>query len=712
MNTPAKANEARFLFLSEHMDAETFAVGQLRGADGLSSLYDFDLQLLSVDATIDSQTIIHQKATLFFNREGMYCPYSGIITTFDYCGTATDYSFYRVTLQPLLWKLTLSKRNRIFQNLSVPAVIEQVLKESNLAGYCQQHLSAAYPQREYIVQYEETDFHFINRLMEDCGIWYFFKQEPVTADNLLSKIEEKMVMTDMVSCFESVAAPSTMKFKSRSGFISADASGLEKEYLFDVSLHQRLVPRTVAVKSYNYRTPEINLSSMTTVPEGDFGLFYEYGGSFKDVTQAENQARISANRFSSQQTIIQAKSVCPGFRAGSFLTMEEHLREQLNGKQLITRVEHFGSTPLSSGRSDAAGYHNKYQALPWSKVQYYRPAITASKPRMPGVFNARIEGQKSEYATLDDQGRYKVRMPFDLSDVAVHEASKYIRMTQLYSGNGYGMHLPSHENAEMVIGHVNADPDKPIGLGTLANTNTKTPVTSDNRRESVIRTAGDNLISMDDTKGKQVMHLSAPYDQSFSSGNNTDISVGGNRRITVMKNESLRVAADDRLAVQKSETITIGKDKQETITGARSNTVRGNSNQTFSADTLRQVIGQSQETIVGTCTITVKKDESLTCGVCSSIKTGGDDTLKVSGSASMETAVSCIIKAQNDIAVEGKTIAIEGVATLTAQVGASSVVITPASVAITAPSITLAALELKTAAKAVAMVTGGIVKIN
>jgi type VI secretion system secreted protein VgrG len=177
--------------------------------------------------------------------------------------------------------------------------------------------------------------------------------------------------------------------------------------------------------------------------------------------------------------------------------------------------------------------------MPADRSATFRPPKRAIVPQIPGILTAKIEANGSEYADLDDMGRYKVRLPFDLSNTKNHEGSRYIRLAQPYSGQNYGIHFPSHEGAEMILACINGNPDRPLGIGTIPNANTLSPVVSANKQQSVIRTAGGNQMILDDTDKKQKVHLNSNAKHTLEFDDE-------NRKISLKSTDESELLFDDK----------------------------------------------------------------------------------------------------------------------------------------------------------------------
>jgi type VI secretion system secreted protein VgrG len=289
----------------------------------------------------------------------------------------------------------------------------------------------------------------------------------------------------------------------------------DKESVHDFESLRQIVPKEVLLKDYNYRTPEIDLSGRKQVKSGDIGTVYSYGGHFKNTTEADRQAEIAANRYASRKLVFEGSGNCRGLRAGKRFTLAEHFLDSMNGKYVVTRVTHQGSHTMEGDSANVYTYVNHFACIPAAQADVYRPMQTTPIPRVNGIMTAAIEANGSSYAALDDMGRYKVRMPFDMSDAKNYEASRYIRLAQPYAGSNYGVHFPSHEGTEMVWACIDGNPDRPLGLATVPNANTVSPVASSNKEQNLIRTAGGNELLLDDTDAKQKVRLTSKSQHTF-----------------------------------------------------------------------------------------------------------------------------------------------------------------------------------------------------
>jgi type VI secretion system secreted protein VgrG len=499
-----KANEAQFYFICGDIDEKTFEVAEFSGVESISIPYRFDITLLSVKADIQPEEAIGKPATLFVFRNGEYYPYSGIVNEFQFVDRNVDYCTYSARLVPKLWMCGINQQTKIFQNMDVISIVKAVLETAKITEY--EVATKSYPKQEYVVQYQESDLNFISRLMENAGIWYFFKETPLLSEEVGPGVSiEKLVITDKAALFSDINGESEIVFRSTSGLNARDEAQ-DKEAINQIRFEKHVIPKEVLIKNYNYRKPEVEIIGKQVIKDGVEGTVYQYGGDMKEPAEAQSSAVVLSNRIQSHQAVVSGTSNCRGFRAGFRFTLTDHFRDELNTTYVFTQVNHVGGH--LAGSLGVVTYANNFKSIPGSAADKYAPEKKTVVPKVNGVLTAMIEANGGEYAQLDETGRYKVRLPFDLTEEKNDcKGSKYIRLAQPYSGTQYGFHFPSHEGTEMVLACIDGDPNKPLGIGTVPHANTISPVVDKNKFQNIIRTAGGNELLMHDEDAKQRIQL-------------------------------------------------------------------------------------------------------------------------------------------------------------------------------------------------------------
>ena len=528
-----KANQAQFHFFCGNIKPDTFEIAEFSGIERIGGTYSFDITLISRDETVSCDELIGLPSTLFICREGEYYPWSGIVSKFSIVDKSTDYVIYNATLVPHLWIAGLNVQSRIFQKMTVEEIIKTVLDENGIGNY--QFKLQKYPQQEYVVQYQESDLNFISRLMENAGIWYYFRKSPLYLEEMgAGATKEKLVITDNPSEFCDIPGPGVV-YRPLSGFDELNGT-MVTESIYKLKLEKHLIPGTAMVRNYNYRSPEVELVGKKVIEQGKQGIFYEYGGDCRKSDEVQRAADILSRRILSQQVALSGCGNCRLFRAGHRFTLKEHFRGDLNTNHLISEVIHTGGHPEGN---EVMTYKNEFRCIPGDTASFFAPQKMTSIPKVNGILTGMIESNDSEYAHLDEFGRYKVRLPFDASGKKNDcSGSKYIRLAQPCSGAQYGIHFPSRQGAEVVIACIDGDPSKPLGLGTIPNANTVPPVVGTNKHQNIIRTAGGNELLMDDDEGKQRVRIVTKEANCLEMDD-------GNRRVFLQSKDGNKLLIDD-----------------------------------------------------------------------------------------------------------------------------------------------------------------------
>lgn len=492
-----KSSEAQFWFEVGSEPEDTFQLMEFYGTESISQLYRFEIKLIApIDSDLNLPDFLNKPAKITIRRDDEKKELHGILSELEETGRSKDFAQYHGVLVPRLWKLSLFYQSRIFQGKSVPDIIKDVLKDAGLANDdFSIKTKRTYQPREYCAQYRETDLNFISRLMEYEGMYYFFDH---------SNGKDVIVIVDDNANDPKIEAPDDIESYVGEG------TDVDEETIRELSWHERVVTGKVVLKDYNYRTPETSLSAESQLDSKSPGMYYEYGEHFKTASEGKALAKIRNEEIEAARRVIVGGGDCRGFHAGYKFTLSRHYRDSLNGDYLITHVTHMASQGGGIGQADGASgsgpsYKNQFTCIP-ADVQY-RPQRITPEPRIPGIMTAKVETAGGEYAYLDEDGRYRVKMPFDMSSAGQGKASRAIRLAQPYTGSGYGMHFPVHAGAELVWACIDGNIDRPLGLSSVPNPSQNSPVVAQNKSHNVIRTAAGNEMVMDDLKDETHISL-------------------------------------------------------------------------------------------------------------------------------------------------------------------------------------------------------------
>ncbi len=612
-------NEKRFSFISLGLPGDTFGVVRFNGTEGLSKIYEFEIQLVSSDPELDLNEVIQNPARLTLLRDEGNVSFNGILSEFDQLHQVGEMCFYRALLVPKVWWLTQTPYNQVFLDTSIPEIIEQVLRSGGLMDDdFEIKLENDYPQWEYVCQYREPHMMFLQHLMEREGIYYYFEQTPSG---------EKMIITDTL-----IAHTAAVEGKP---LFYSPPSGLDDQYREEVVKNffcrQKIVPRSVHLKDHNFGRPDMNVEGSAEVFEEGHGEVYFFGDHFATPEEGDRLARIRAEEYRCWKQGFYGDSTIPFLRPGYTFTLGNHYRDSFNQDYLTVALTHEGSQAsfmlagLSGELSDQEKrptYWNKITALPAS-VQF-RPQRKTEKPHFYGTLHARIDAAgDGKYAELDEDGRYKVILPFDRSGRDGGKASAPIRMMQPSAGESQGMHFPLRKGTEVLLTFIDGDPDRPVIAGALPSPGSN-PVNAGNQTMANITSGGGNKIHMEDKEGSQriLMHCDTPGQQSYiriGAHNDPEDAWEGTKKWTEGAWEDTKEWTKDATDWTKEKNdqasspdglklFSIGDmeirvhNRSETIMGNSSSTVWGMRDNTTIGLHTKKVIGSDTNIVVGSRT--------------------------------------------------------------------------------------------------------------
>lgn len=383
---------------------------------------------------------------------------------------------YRAYLVPIFWNTTRVFRTRIFQDMNVQDIVDKVLSDHGIEA--DWWLTGTYPASEYTVQYEETDFNFISRMLEHYGIYYFFRQEP---DG------EVLVIGDTPNAFESHPEFPIATFNPNMG-----RSGV-KGCVHSISTVWLSQTAGITVREYNWRTPLAALAAQEMADTySGYGVHWCYGEHFKDNDEGAMIAKIRAEQELNQREEYSGICSIPGLRPGQKFELSDCTIPDLNITYLVTEVAPVVSTSLV-GDEFTDSYQFPFSAVALERDEPtpvpYRSQRLARKPVIHGFMHGIVDGEAATTAApIDSDGRYRIVMPMDSVGELGGKATRWIRMMQASSGGNYGIHFPLHMGTEVAIIHLDGDPDRPLILGTPPNKSTTSPIVQGEATRSRIRT--------------------------------------------------------------------------------------------------------------------------------------------------------------------------------------------------------------------------------
>ncbi len=486
-------------------------VAGFRGTEGISRPYEFDMYLLlgPEGQDLDLADAVGAKAKLTIDRGDGRPPFvfHGIFAAFELLRELGERSVFHATLVPQLWQLTQTFHSRIFTNKTIPDILQEVLEDGGLgSGDYVLRLGQDYKPQEHVCQYAESHFDFISRWMEREGMYYYFEQGDAA---------EKLVITDSKS-FQDALEPEPVRFFALGGY---DVTSGEALHTFTCRHHA--LPASVKVRDYDYGKPTLDVSGSAAVSKVGIGEISVHGRRFFTPDDGKRLARLRAEELLARQIVYRGTGTALYLRAGYFFTLEDHPRPAFDARYLVTEVEHEGNQALGDAEMRALTgietdrvYRVDVKAIP-ATVQF-RAESKAAWPRIYSFENGVVCGPaESEYAQIDEHGRYHVKFKFDESDLGDGKASTWVRMIQPHGGNPEGWHFPLRKGTEVLFTFLGGDPDRPVIAGVVPNAHNPSPVTRTNHTTNVIQTGGLNRLEMEDRQGSQWSELSTPPQATY-----------------------------------------------------------------------------------------------------------------------------------------------------------------------------------------------------
>jgi len=693
------------------------------GLEGISRVFAFDLDVMAKKNTkVAFEQLLGKPVTVNLKLpEGGTRFFNGICYRVSEGGQDTTFTFYTLNIVPQFWLLAHRAQSRIFQRQSVPDILKKVLAGLDVSFQIQ----GTFEQRDFCVQYRETDFNFASRLMEEEGIYYFFKHAAGS---------HTMVLANTPAGHPDVPGKTQLIYEEVAGgfrdedrvltWEKAQELRSSKYTLFDHCFElphkhleaEKLVQETVAVGTVTHK---LKLTENAKLELFDFPG--EYAQRFDGVDKgggdqpAELQKIFQDNRrtveIRMQQDALPGLSIsgtgnCRQMVAGHKFTLTRHFDG--NGQYVITGVRHqaSGAGDFLSGKTGAFRYSNGFTCIPVALP--FRPLRLTPRPVVQGTQSAVVVGPPGEEIFPDKFSRVKVQFHWDREGKNDPDSSCWLRVITPWAGKQWGMvHIP-RVGQEVIVDFLEGDPDQPIIVGSVYNSEMMPPYDLPaNKTKSGIKTrstlgggpANFNEIRFEDKKGNEQLFIHAEKNQDIEVENDETHSVGHDRKKTIDHDETTHVKHDRTETVDHDETITIGSDRTELVGGnealtvAQTQTVKVGQSQSVTVATTRSVtVGASQDTTVGSSrTETIGASDMLTVGASRSETVGGSQSQMVGGSLTITTGgVATITSGGATMVTAGAAITITAGGVMSIQAGGAVLINAGGAVSLNASAITLA----------------------
>jgi len=660
----ALKQEQRFIAINTPLGKDVLALTGLSGHEEISRLFAYDLEMVSEKESIAAEEIVGKNVTITIrlaDDSPRYC--NGFVSRFtaDYGdGNAT---FYRAEVVPWLWFLTRTADCRIFQNKTIPQIIEQIFSDLGFSDYETSEIKGEHKEWEYCVQYRETDFNFVSRLLEQEGIFYYFRHEDG---------KHTLVLADQVGAYRD-APEREVECPDSAGSYPV------KDHITDWKHEYEFTPGKWAQTDYDFKKPSTSLmanaSTLVQLPGNSKYEIYDYPGEYLEKSDGDGETKIRMEEEEVPHNRVNAASTCRTFTPGGKFTLTKHGCPAEEGKSyVITSIRHAASDPTySTGGGGQTSYQNSFTCIPDSVV--FRPARSTPKSLVSGIQTAVVVGPKGEEIYCDEFGRVKVQFHWDREGQTDDKSSCWIRVAHNIAGKKWGFMAIPRIGQEVVVDFLEGDPDRPLIVGSVYNAEQmphyKLP---DEQTKTYIKTnsskSGDgfNELRFEDKKDKEQIFLHAQRNLDARVRADSMESVGGNRHLIVGGQKNGSKTGDQHEMVYRDRHETVHRNQEEHIGGDMTLMIGGidgpgnqdivvkkNKTERIDADNHLHVKGNRNEKVGVTQSLTVGTDQQEKVGMNHALDAGMNIHLKAGMNVVIEAGMTITLKAGGGFVVVGPT---------------------------------------------------------
>lgn len=630
--------ENRLIGIETPLGKDILLLRGFSGQEGISRLSNFDLDLLSHDPDIRFEDIIGKRVTLRVTLGSDKKRYfNGFISRFMQTGSDRGLANYRATMVPWTWFLTRTSDCRIFQKKTIPDIIEQIFKDLGFTDYKLQ-LQGSFEPRDYCVQYRETDFNFVSRLMEQYGLLYFFEHE---------KGKHTLVIANDPSAHQPCPEQKDAKWEAQG------SGALAEDVITSWQWEQTLRPGKYAVTDYNFETPSTSLDAemKTTIEVGGNSKFeiYDYPGEYAKKNQGDAIAKLRMEEEETQYFVVSGTSSCRAFTSGYRFDLKDYVRKDMNRAYLLTSVQHVatvgGTYTTTTVGKDESAYTNSFTCIP-HKVPF-RPPQATPKPIIQGVQTAVVVGKAGEEIWTDNYGRVKVQFHWDREGKYDENSSCWTRVSQNWAGKQWGAMFLPRIGQEVIVEFVEGDPDRPIITGRVYNAEQMPPYPLPGEQtKSTIKSnsskggGGSNELRFEDKKGGEEIYLHGQKDWTIAIENDKNQTVGHDESLSVGNNRTKKVEVDQSEDIGSNKSIHVGANHTESIDANKTLTVGGNHTESISGNETITVNTASAHTIALARALTIGAVYQVSVGAAMNETIGAAKAEEIGAAKSVNVGLS------------------------------------------------------------------------
>ena len=644
----------RLLGLKTPLGEDVLVLTAFSGDEEISGLFRFELEMISDDNSISAADIVGKNVTFSIDLpDGSPRLFNGFVSRFSAGNEEHGRREYRAEVVPWLWFLTRTSDCRIFQEKTVPEIIEQVFQDLGFSDYETSQLKGEHPKRDYCAQYRETDFNFASRLMEEEGIFYFFKHE---------EGKHTLVMADQKGAYQDCGEKEVdypRDYRPRA--ITDHITSWEHRYEFRTGKWSQTDYNFEDHPARSEKTPAkllmTNEQTAVKLDKVDKYECYDYPGEYKNKGEGAAYTKIRMEEEEVAHDVVDAASTCRTFTPGGKFKVKSHRSSSEEGKTVvITSIRHAATEPTAyeTGEPIAEDYSNTFTCIPDSVT--FRPARTTPRPVIQGSQTAVVTGPAGEEIWPDKYGRVKVQFFWDREGERDENTTCWVRCMQTSAGKGWGSMFIPRIGQEVVVSYLEGDPDRPLLTGVVYNADQMPgyPL-PDEKTKSYIKTnsskggEGYNELRFEDKKGKEQIFTHAQRNMDTRVGASSMEAVGGDRHLIVGGEKDGKKSGDQRemvyqdkhLKVHRNQIEHIGGDMQLLVGG-----IEGDGNQEIA------IKGDKKELIGANDHLHVKADRNEKVDVNQSLTVGNNQQEKVGMKHALEAGMEIHLKAGMKVVIE------------------------------------------------------------
>lgn len=585
------------------------------GSEGISQLFHFELDCVSDQPQkIKLDKLLGKGVTLTCQLANDATRHiHGIVQRSAFQGEAIidekRFSRYQLTIVPTIWQMTKTANCRIFQDKTFPDIVKEVIELSGFTDI-EPSLRGKYQPADYCVQYRETDFNFICRMMEEVGIYFYFKFQAG---------KHILVLADSPDGHADCAGHTEVKYEADAGY------GEREDVIFSWQEQQELRPGKMVLRDHNFQMPskplEVEVPTKVKVGNNDKLEVYDYPGEYArlfnkpdarlDKVEAEGRAIVNLRMEEAecQQTTGSGSSDCRGFLPGTKFKIVSPPGELSPGPYLLTSVQHAASQDNLVSNGGHFSYSNTFSAA--MAATPFRPRRLTPKPVVQGPQTAKVVGPPGEEIYPDKFGRVKVQFHWDRQGKFDENSSCWVRVAQLHAGRGFGGIDIPRIGDDVIVAFLEGDPDAPMIVGRVYNSENMPPFSlPDKKTICGIKTKtykgdGYNELIMDDTPGDELIRIHGQYDMDSTIRHDLREHILNDRFRDVTKNETVEIGENRTETVKGGESYRVEKDRRETVSGNRHLVVKADQKEKCEGNKHVEVTGDQNDKVGGTLSQTL-----------------------------------------------------------------------------------------------------------